>query len=101
MDRIKHLLFDLTHDSDVDGVEVDLDLSNTKELPVRFAGEMFGAEENAPAIASTFEDMKREREEARILHKMILEGGLGDPNQHRETLRKLEDQISGVGLRGV
>lgn len=68
---------------------------------MRFAGEMFGAEENAPAIASTYEDRVREREEARILHKMILNGGLGDPNQHKETLRKLEDQISGIGLRGV
>ena len=68
---------------------------------MRFAGETFTAEENDPAIAADYGDRVRQREEARILYKMIMEGALGDPAQHKETLIKLQDQISGVGLRGV
>jgi hypothetical protein len=68
---------------------------------MRLAGEVFTAEENDPALASSYEDRVRQREEARILYKMIMQGELGDPAQHKETLMKLQDQISGVGLRGV
>jgi hypothetical protein len=68
---------------------------------MRLAGEVFTAEENDPALASSYEDRTRQREEARILYKMIMQGELGDPAQHKETLMKLQDQISGAGLRGV
>jgi hypothetical protein len=68
---------------------------------MRLAGEVFTAEENDPALASSYEDRTRQREEAKILYKMIMQGELGDPAQHREMLKKLQDQISGVGLRGV
>jgi len=68
---------------------------------MRLAGEVFTAEENDPALASSYEDRTRQREEAKILYKMIMQGELGDPAQHKETLMKLQDQISGVGLRGV
>ena len=68
---------------------------------MRLAGEVFTAEENDPALASSYEDRTRQREEAKILYKMIMQGELGDPGQHKDTLKKLQDQISGVGLRGV
>lgn len=68
---------------------------------MRFAGESFTAEENDPAIATDYGDRARQREEAKILYKMIIEGALGDPAQHKETLMKLQDQISGIGLQGV
>ena len=68
---------------------------------MRLAGEVFTAEENDPALASSYEDRTRQREEAKILYKMIMQGELGDPAQHKETLLQLQNQISGVGLRGV
>lgn len=34
----------------------------------------------------------------RILYKFIMGGGLGDPKQHEDTLKRLLDQISGVNL---
>jgi hypothetical protein len=68
---------------------------------MRFAGEAFTTEESNPAIASSYDDFVRQREEAKTLYKMIMQGELGNPAQHQETLRKLQDQISGVGLRGV
>lgn len=68
---------------------------------MRLAGEVFTAEENDPALASSYEDRTRQREEAKILYKMIMRGELGDPTQHKETLLQLQNQISGIGLRGV
>ena len=68
---------------------------------MRLAGDVFVVEESDPAIASSYEDRNRERNEARILYKFIMEGGLGDPSKHQETLKQLQDQISGVNLRGV
>lgn len=65
---------------------------------MRVAGEIFTAEENEPAIASSFEDRNRERGDAKILYKFIMEGGLGDPKQHGDTLKRLMDQISGINL---
>ena len=65
---------------------------------MRVAGEVFIAEENEPAIASSYEDRNRERGDAKILYKFIRGGGLGDPKQHEDTLKRLLDQISGVNL---
>jgi len=45
-----------------------------------------------------FEERARHREEARIIYEMIRKGEI--PNPGEDTLRRLEDQISGV-VRGV
>ena len=68
---------------------------------MRFAGEVFTAEENDPAIASNYEDRARHREEAKILYNMIMKGELGDPSKYADTLKELQDQISGLGFKGV
>jgi hypothetical protein len=70
-------------------------------IVMRIAGEVFTSDDNEPALASSYEDRNRERGEAKILYKFIMEGGLGDPKQHQNTLKQLLDQISGVNLRGV
>jgi len=44
------------------------------------------------------EERARHREEARIIYEMIRKGEI--PNPGEDTLRRLEDQISGV-VRGV
>lgn len=68
------------------------------DLTMRVAGEIFTSEESEPAIASSFEDRNRERGDAKILYKFIMGGGLGDPKQHEDTLKRLMDQISGINL---
>ncbi len=68
---------------------------------MRLAGEVFEASENDPAIASSYEDRTRHRQEAKILYDMIMKGELGDPKMHQDTLKRLQDQISGIELRGV
>ena len=68
---------------------------------MRLAGSVFTAQDANPLVASSYDEMARQREEAKILYKMIIQGELGDPSQHKDTLRKLQDQISGVGVRGV
>jgi len=52
-------------------------------------------------VASAYEDRLRQREEAKIIYKMIMKGELGDPSKYTETLKELQNQISGIGLKGV
>lgn len=68
---------------------------------MRFAGDVVSTEPVSSLIASDYEDRKRHREEARILYNMILKGELGDPSMHKDTLKRLQNQISGIELRGV
>lgn len=68
---------------------------------MRFAGESMSVEGGNPMIASTYEDRLRHREEAKILYRMIMKGELGDPSKYTETLKELQNQISGIGLKGV
>jgi hypothetical protein len=75
--------------------------SRVSALVMRVAGEVFVGGESEPAMVASYEDRNRERNEARILYKFIMEGGLGDPTKHQDTLKQLQDQISGVNLRGV
>jgi hypothetical protein len=49
-------------------------------------------------VAMMPEERARHREEARIIYEMIRKGEI--PNPGEDTLRRLEDQISGV-VRGV
>ena len=67
---------------------------------MRFAGKTFTVEDNNFAVAS-YDDYVRQREEAKIIYNMIMRGELGDPAQHQETLKQLQNQISGIGLKGV
>lgn len=68
---------------------------------MRFAGDVSAGDKSDTSIAADYGDRIRQREEAKILYKMIMDGALGDPLQHKETLMKLQDQISGVRLGGV
>lgn len=68
---------------------------------MRFAGDVVAIEPISSLIASDYEDRKRHRDEARILYEMIMRGELGDPSSHRDTLQQLQNQISGIKLRGV
>lgn len=68
---------------------------------MRLAGEVFSADENDSAVASSYEDRLRYRQEAKILYDMIMKGDLGDPKLHQDTLKRLQDQISGIEFRGV
>jgi hypothetical protein len=68
---------------------------------MRFAGDAIANEPISSLVASDYEDRKRHREEARILYDMILKGELGDPSMHKDTLKRLQNQISGIELRGV
>jgi hypothetical protein len=68
---------------------------------MRFAGDVGAIEPVNSLVASDYEDRKRHREEARVLYDMILKGELGDPSMHQDTLKRLQNQISGIELRGV
>lgn len=68
---------------------------------MRLAGDAFSANEDEAAIASSYEDRIRHRNEAKILYDMIMKGELGDPNLHQDTLKQLQNQISGIELKGV
>lgn len=66
---------------------------------MRFAG-TFEQEPDDYLVAS-YDDRNRHRNEASILYKFIMGGGLGDPRNHQDTLKRLQDQMSGVRLPGV
>lgn len=68
---------------------------------MRLAGEVFQSGESYPMVASSYDDRLRHRREAEILYKAIIKGELGDPRDYEDTLKRLQDQISGVDLRGV
>ncbi len=68
---------------------------------MRFAGDVGEIQPVDSLVAMDYEDRKRHREEARILYDMILKGELGDPSMHQDTLKRLQNQISGIKLRGV
>jgi len=68
---------------------------------MRFAGESMSVDGENQMVASAYEDRLRQREEAKIIYKMIMKGELGDPSKYTETLKELQNQISGIGLKGV
>lgn len=65
---------------------------------MRLAGSIF-SDADETTLASDYQDRQRHRNEARIIYDMILKGEI--PNPGEETMKRLQDQISGIELRGV
>lgn len=65
---------------------------------MRLAGSIF-SDADETTLASDYQDRQRNRNEARIIYDMILKGEI--PNPGEETMKRLQDQISGIELRGV
>lgn len=65
---------------------------------MRLAGSIF-SDAGETMLASDYQDRQRYRNEARIIYDMILKGEI--PNPGEETMKRLQDQISGIELRGV
>lgn len=68
---------------------------------MRFAGEIQPSKELNPLLAESYEDRLRHRQEAKILYEMIMRGELGDPSTYSDTLKQLQNQISGIEVKGV
>lgn len=65
---------------------------------MRLAGAIFSNGDET-TLASDYQDRQRHRNEARLIYDMILKGEI--PNPGEETMKQLQDQISGIELRGV
>ena len=66
---------------------------------MRFAGTF--EQESDDYLVASYDDRNRHRNEASTLYKFIMGGGLGDPRNYQDALKRLQDRISGVRLSGV
>lgn len=91
----QHLRFNLAH-----GVRLgeSVELVQLVVRSMRLAGAIFSNGDET-TLASDYQDRQRHRNEARLIYDMILKGEI--PNPGEETMKQLQDQISGIELRGV